>query len=178
MSSRVLPFPVTGVKPAPRVWFCAYCGRAGLAGEEPAGLERACAVCGFGLLLETAAEIAPAPADAFLVVDDGFAVVAISHQAEELLGVHERFVVGRSLTDLLLPADGEPHGASELMAAVAAATSGAAGVRPLHLRLCTIRDRALLLHARLGRCGPPVGALIVLEPTVAERAQLLHGGEH
>jgi PAS domain-containing protein len=176
-NSSVL-YPVATLRPAPRVWFCAYCGRGGLAGEEPAELERACALCGFGLLLETVAEIAPAPTDAFLVVDDDFAVAAISHQAEELLGVHERSVVGRSLTDLLLPADGEPHAASDLMAAVAAATSGAAGVEPSHLRLSTIRDRSLLLHVRLGRCGPPMGALIVLEPTVAERAQLLHGGPH
>jgi PAS domain-containing protein len=169
-------FAVASVKPAPHVWFCAYCGRCGPAGEDPEGLERACSQCGFGLLLETVAEIAPSPTDVFLVVGDDFAVVAISHQAEELLGVHERFVVGRPLTDLLLPAGPEPRGASELMGAVAAATSGAAGVRPLHLRLRTIHDRGLRLHARLGRCGPPMGALIVLEPTAAERARLLDGG--
>jgi PAS domain-containing protein len=167
---------VAGSKPEPHVWFCAYCGRGGPAGEEPDELERACSQCGFGLLLESVAEIAPAPTDVFLVVGDDFAVVAISHQAEELLGVHERSVVGRPLTDLLLPAGPAPHGASELMAAVAEATSGAAGVRPLHLRLRTMHDRGLRLRARLGRCGPPMGALIVLEPTGAERAQLLHGG--
>jgi PAS domain-containing protein len=171
-------FSVSALKPALRVWFCAYCGRGGPAGEEPGVLERACSLCGFGLLLEAVAEIAPAPTDVFLVVGDDFAVVAISHQAEELLGVHERSVVGRPMTDLLLPAGPEPRGASELMAAVADATSGATGVRPLHLRLRTIHDRGLRLHARLGRCGPPMGALIVLEPTAAERAQLLQGGQH
>jgi PAS domain-containing protein len=176
MGSRTLESALADSQPEPRAWFCAYCGRGGLAGEEPEELERACALCGFGLLLETVAEIAPAPTDAFLVVDNDFGVVAISHRAEELLGIQERSVVGRPLTDLLLAADPEPHGAAELMAAVAQATSGAAGARPSHVRLRAIRDRGLRLRARLGRCGPPLGALIVLEPTAAERAQLMYGG--
>jgi PAS domain-containing protein len=159
------------------VWFCACCGGSGPAGEEPHELERMCSKCGLGLLLETVAELAPAPTDAFLVVDNHFGVAAISHQAEQLLCVDERSVVRRPLTDLLLPADREARGASEMMAAVAAAASGAAGVRPSHLRLRTLHHRGLQLQARLGRCGPPVGALIVLEPTAAERATLRSGGQ-
>ncbi len=173
---RVRLFAVADSKPEPHLWFCAYCGRGGTAGDEPDELERVCSQCGFGLLLETVAEVAPAPTDAFLVIDDEFRVVAISHQTEELLGIHERFVVGHPLTELLLPAGPEPCGVSNLMTALAEATSGCAGVRPSHLLLRTVHDDGLSMHARLGRCGPPLGALIVLEPTAAERTQLLHGG--
>lgn len=162
-------------KREPYVWFCACCGHRPV-GEAPKPFERMCSKCGVGLLLEAAAEIAPAPTDPFVVVGNDFEVAAISHYAEELLGVHERSVIGHRLTELLLPADGDPHGASALVAAVEEAASGAAGARPLHLRLRAVNHSELELHARLGRCGPPVGALIVLEPTAAERATLLGRG--
>lgn len=156
-----------------RAWFCGYCGRGGLLVEDRNELERVCSICGFGLVLETSAELAPSPADAFLVVDDALNIEAISHQAEELLGVRERFVVRRPLTDVLAPANHDPHLATKLLEAVGDATSGAAGTRPSHLLLCPIDNPNLRLKARIGRCGPPLSALIVLEPTEAERLHLL-----
>lgn len=159
--------------PEPHVWFCAYCGRRGAPREEPDELERVCSVCGFGLLLEALTEVAPMSTDAFLVVGDRFKVEAISHHAEELLGVPEQSVVRHPLTDLLVPADPDGQGVSQLIDAVTDATSGVAGVRPSHLLLRPTHDPELRLHARVGRCGPPLGALIVLEPTEAERLHLL-----
>ncbi len=145
-------------------------------GEEPHPFERVCSKCGVGLLLETVAERAPAATAPFLIVSNNFQVAAISRKAEELLGVQERSVVEHPVTDLLLPAETEARGACGLMAAIAETTSGCAGVRPSDLRLRTVDHRRVEMHARLGRCGPPVGALIVLEPTAADRAKLLDRG--
>jgi PAS domain-containing protein len=166
---------VVGPPPEPHTWFCTCCG-CNAAEEEPDPFERVCPKCGVGLLLETVSAMAPASTDAFLVVDNGFEVAAISQRAEELLGVHERSVVRRPVAALLVPAEQEPRGACALLAAVADTTSGTAGVRPSHLQLRTIQHGGVQLHARIGRCGPPIGALIVLEPTAAERAKLLGRG--
>jgi nitrogen-specific signal transduction histidine kinase len=124
-------------------------------------------------VLETLTRLAPTPADAFLVVDDDLSVQAISHQAEELLGVRERFIVRRPLTDLLVPADPGSHPASKLVAAVSEAASGVAGARPARVILQPVGQRDVRLSARIGRCGPPLAALIVLEPTEADRLHLV-----
>jgi PAS domain-containing protein len=124
-------------------------------------------------VLETSTGLAPTPADAFLVVDDDLTVQAISHQAEELLGVRERSMVRRPLTDLLVPADRGSRPASRLVAAVSEAASGVAGARPTHVMLQPVDQPDVRLSARVGRCGPPLGALIVLEPTEADRLHLV-----
>src|SRR5581483_2512373 len=149
---------IVGPQPERHVWFCACCGWSGSAGKEPHPFERICSKCGVGLLLETVAEIAPADTDAFLVIDNHFEVAAVSHRAEELLGVHERSVVRRPVSELLVLADEEACGARGLMAAVADTTSGSAGVSPSRLRLRTALNGGVKMHARLARCGPPVGA--------------------
>jgi PAS domain-containing protein len=131
-----------------------------------------CSSCGFGLVLETLTELAPSPADAFLVVDDDLNIQAISHQAEELLGVSERSVVQRPLTDLLVPADADHRAGTRLVTAVSQAASGVAGALPAQLLLRPAKTQGMRLNARVGRCGPPLAALIVLEPTDADRIHL------
>jgi PAS domain-containing protein len=128
-------------------------------------------------VLETVTRLAPSSDDAFLVVDIKLIVEAISRQAEKLLGVSEGFVVRRPLAELLMPAgtDAEPHAVAGLMAAVSEAASGVAGARPSRLVFAPAKANGLRLHARIGRCGPPVAALIVLEPTETERLRLVHG---
>lgn len=170
---RIRPIALAAAGFQTHVWFCAYCGRGGTPREQPDALERVCSACGFGLLLEALSVVAPSQADAFLVIDNRFAIEAISHQAEELLGIRERDVVRRPLTDLLVPGDPHRRGAVELIAAVSEATSGAPGSRPSQLLVRPTDKPELRIHARIGRCGPPLGALIVLEPTDAERLHLL-----
>jgi hypothetical protein len=168
---RAVPSPEDTIES--HSWFCGYCGRGGPSVESPGPIDRLCSACGFGLVLETVSELAPSPADAFLVVDEHLSVQAISHQAEELLGVSERFVVRRPLTDLLMPADADPQAATKLVAAVAEASSGVAGARPSHLLLRPVNAPGMRLRARIGRCGPPLAALIVLEPTETDRLRLV-----
>jgi PAS domain-containing protein len=152
----------------PRSWFCGYCGRGGPHVESRARFDRVCGACGFGLLLETASRMAPSEHDAFLVIDEQLIIDAISHRAEQLLNARERAVVRKPLTELLVPAASEAQAATRLIAAVAEATSGVAGVKLTHMLLRPVRSQGVRLHARIGRCGSPLAALIVLEPTDAD----------
>ena len=156
----------------PRSWFCAYCGRGGPWVESRARFDRLCGACGFGLLLETVRRMAPSEHDAFLVIDEQLIIDAISHRAELLLNAPERSVVRKPLTELLVPAASERQAATRLMAAVAEATSGVAGAQPTHMLLRPVHSHGVRLHARIGRCGSPLAALIVLEPTAADRLEL------
>jgi PAS domain-containing protein len=156
----------------PRSWFCGYCGRGGPCVESRARFDRVCGACGFGLLLETVSRIAPSEHDAFLVIDEQLIIDAISHRAEELLNARERSVVRKPLTELLVPAASEPQAATRLIAAVAEATSGVSGVQPTQMLLRPVHSHEVRLHARIGRCGSPLAALIVLEPTAADRRDL------
>jgi hypothetical protein len=87
-------------------------------------IERVCVSCGFGLLVEAPGPIAPSPDDAFLVVNHELVIQSVGRRAEQLLNVRESFVVGRELTELLLPIDCERDGAGALSDAVFDAASG------------------------------------------------------
>jgi hypothetical protein len=156
----------------PRSWFCGYCGRGGPCAESLARFDRICSACGLGLLLETVSRMAPSEHDAFLVIDEQLIIDAISYRAEQLLNARERSVVRKPLTELLVPAASEPQAATRLIKAVAEATSGVAGVKPTHMLLRPVYGHEVRLHARVGRCSSPLAALIVLEPTDADRRQL------
>ncbi len=127
-------------------------------------MARACLSCGLGSLIEAPVPASPDPHEAFLVVDHELQVQAVSCRAEELLNVSERFAVGSELTDLLLPIDSDAQGSGLLTDAA----FGAAGAEPMpvpaHLVVRSTSNPALTLRARIGRCGPSLAALIVLEP--------------
>jgi hypothetical protein len=126
-------------------------------------MARVCMTCGLGMLIEAPFPIAPAEDDAFIVVDHELRVQAVARQAERLLHVRETFVVGCGLTDLLLPIGSDTQGSGLLTDAVFEAASGESMPVPAHLVLYAAADRALMLRARIGRCGPSRAALIVLE---------------
>jgi hypothetical protein len=146
-------------------WFCSYCGAPHRKKEPPSPMARVCRSCGLGMLIEAPAPVSPAPQDAFLVVNHELRVQAVSCRAEELLNVSERFVVGSELTDLLLPIDSDAQGTGLLTDAVFGAAGGEPMPPPAHLVLSTTTNPALSLRARIGRCGPSLAALIVLEPS-------------
>lgn len=147
---------------APLTIFCGHCGRSPEAGEVPARASRVCGRCGMGLLLQAPADAAPGPDDAFLLVDRTLAVCALSRRAEEVLGVTETEAIHRHVGEFLVPADAEAPDPRNFVALLVNAASGeqepvAAVVRPAGT--FGVRHRV-----RVGSCGPPTAALIVLEP--------------
>jgi len=139
-------------------WFCGHC--AVQAPEPPLPTARVCPSCGLGLFLETRVDVLPERDDAFLVVDSTLLIQAVSVHAERLLGVTEEMVVNQPVAELVVPADAEARGSSAFAAAVAdvmaADEPAQAYVRPWN-------TFGVRMRARIGACGPPRAALVVLE---------------
>ncbi len=113
-----------------------------------------------GLLLEADQQLAPKPGDAFVVTDDQLAVCAVSSGAERLLGRSEPSVIHRPLSELLFGVKTDSHGAPELPRLLRQAAAGKADiVETVVARSTGGREH---LQARIGACGPPAGALLVL----------------
>jgi PAS domain-containing protein len=136
--------------------FCGHCGRTP---QTRAPESRVCPTCSLGLLLEAPVDVAPAPGDPFLVIDSSLMVCAVSRQAERLLGVSETDAVNRHLSDFLSPADSE-SGSDTLITAVVLSTQRDAPIKNLVVR--PINTFGVRYWARIGRCGPPSAALLVL----------------
>lgn len=151
---RVLPSPADTV---PEVRFCGYCGHR----PEPAEDERVCGACHLGVVLVAPGAVAPQPGQPSLVVDQGMAVCAVSRAAEELLGVAEPDTVGRSLADLLVPAQAEGIGLGTLVGAVMSAALPDGGTERAVVR--PAGEWGIRYAVRLGRCGPPRAVLLVLD---------------
>lgn len=153
--------PSTTEEARPSQWFCGHCGAPPPDNRTPAPPARVCGECGLGLLLEASAEIAPRPGGAFLIVDGSLSVCALSESCEELLAVAETDVINRPLTELLAPADAEAAGPESLAGAIIQAASGEDEVRRLMVRPANVFGVRMPL--RVGACGPPRAALIVLD---------------
>ena len=143
--------------PDERVLFCGHCGKR--PEQEPDS--RVCSSCGLGILLETAGEAAPDEGGAFLVIDSTMAVCAVSAAAEELLATHETDAVNRHLTELLVPADAEAQGPTNLAVAVTWAARGDGDIRRTFVR--PTNTFGVRLKARIASCSSPDAALIVLD---------------
>jgi hypothetical protein len=123
--------PDTAPASVPSVWFCSHCG----SNEDTADdtpPSRVCGDCGLGVLLETRADIAP-----------------------------QRDSVHRHVTQLLVPADAEASGPSNLASAVAWAANGDDGSHTVTVRPAT--TFGIRLSARIAHCSPPSGALLVFD---------------
>jgi hypothetical protein len=140
-------------------WFCTSCAAAP-GGMPPTPDARVCRSCGLGLLLETRADVKPSPADAFLVVDATLAVQALSRGAEQVLAVSEEQAVRRPVGELLVPADTQDRGSRELTRAILEATTGFD--QPAHVYVRPWNTFGVRMRARIGSCGPPRAALVVL----------------
>ena len=140
--------------------FCGHCAREPAATPQSMNGSRVCEHCGLGLLLEAGTDMAPTPADPFLVVDAGQYICAVSKAGEKLLGAAEPEAVNRHLNDFIVPADlGNPASYS-LSAAVVAAASGATD--PIHIAVRPPDTFGVRHWAKIGSCGPPSAALIVI----------------
>ena len=121
-------------------WFCGHCAAPSPSSSPPPPTARVCTSCGLGLLLETRADTAPDPRDAFLVVDTSLLVQAMSRRAQALLELTEAEAVNRPAAELLVAADVRPWNTF--------------GVR---------------MRAKIAPCGPPRAALVVLEDQQSRR---------
>ena len=95
---------------------------------------RVCSSCGLGLLLEARIDLAPAPSDAFIVVDSMLAVEAMSERAERLLEITEQCAIHRPIRDLLAPAGVEGASDAGLIGAIIAGATGSGELASLCVR--------------------------------------------
>ena len=153
--------PSTAEEACPSQWFCGHCGAPPPNNETPAPPARVCGECGLGLLLEARADAAPKPNEPFVIVDKSLAVCALSAESESLLAVAETDVINRPITELLTPADAEANGPGSLANAIMQAASG--DDEPNHLMVRPANVFGVRMPLRVGSCGPPRAALLVLE---------------
>jgi len=152
------PVRATGAQQPLRT-FCGHCGRTP-DDEQAQQTVRVCPTCGMGVLLQAPQDAAPSPSDPFLVVDDKLTVCALSRQAERLLGLSETEAVNRHIGELLVPADTESSTGESLAAVLTWAARGEAPLRNIIVR--PVNTFGVRLWARVGTCGPPNAALLVL----------------
>ena len=139
--------------------FCGHCGLPPAASLDNPG-SRVCGHCGLGLVLQASVDVVPRAGEPFLVIDSTLSVCAVSAHAEELLGTDETQAVNRHIADFLVPADANAPSAENLLVLLVDAASGTgapktAVVRPRH-------EFGVRFRARIGPCGPPRAALLVL----------------
>jgi hypothetical protein len=120
-----------------------------------------CRTCELGLMLACSADNAPPPDGAFLVLDASLSVCAVSAAAERLLATRETEAVNRLITELIVPADAEAQGPSNLAAAVTWAARGDDTSRRVMVR--PTNTFGVRLSARIASCGPPRAALLVFD---------------
>jgi hypothetical protein len=141
------------------VSFCGHCGIPPAASVKAAG-SRVCGHCGLGLVLQAPADVAPKADEPFLVIDSTLSVCAVSARAEELLGTDETQAVNQHVADFLVPADANAPSADNLLVLLVDAASGSGEPRTAIVRLR--QEFGVRFRARIGPCGPPHAALLVL----------------
>jgi len=141
------------------VSFCGHCAMA----PEPARQappSRVCGHCGLGLVLQASAFLAPRHDEPFLVIDTTLSVCAVSAAAEELLDIDETRAVNKHVADFLVPADANAPGAENLLALLVEVAGGSSEPRTTIVR--PRQEFGVRFKARIGPCGPPHAALLVL----------------
>jgi hypothetical protein len=141
------------------VSFCGHCGSPPPATSATAG-SRVCGHCGLGLVLQAPADVAPLGTEPFLVIDSTLSVCAVSARAEELLETDETQAVNRHVADFLVPADANAPSAENLLVLLVDAASGSGAPSTAIVR--PRQEFGVRYRARIGPCGPPHAALLVL----------------
>ena len=141
--------------------FCGYCGH-----QPPSGADqresRVCGDCGLGLLLTADEGLVPGADDAFLVVDAGLTLRALSQAAEELFAIAETDVVDQPLENVIVPAESSDDARTTLTRLVSgAAREPLSGREPAMTVIRPARTFGIRYRARVGRCEPGRAALVV-----------------
>jgi len=140
------------------VSFCGHCGMPPAAHIETGS--RVCGHCGLGLVLQASSDIVPRSDEPFLVIDSTLSVCAVSARAEALLDTDETRAVNRHVADFLVPADANAPSAENLLVLLVDAASGSGEPRTTVVR--PRQEFGVRFRARIGPCGPPHAALLVL----------------
>jgi hypothetical protein len=123
-----------------------------------------CGECGLGLLLTADEALAPARGDAFLVVDAGLTIRALSQAAEEMFALAETDLVNQPLDNVLVAAESSDEARSKLGQQLSGAARGPlTAAEPDVAVIRPARTFGVRYRARLGRCEPGRAALLVLE---------------
>jgi predicted nucleic acid-binding Zn-ribbon protein len=127
--------------------------------DEPAARRRVCPRCGLGVVLTCSSATLDAPGAAFFVVTSDLRVSAGSKQAEDLFSVHDG-TFGRPLLSLVT----SPDSVGELARLVVAAANGTMAPSTIEVESAASKLDDISLEARIGGCGNPPAALVVVEP--------------
>ena len=145
--------------------FCTHCAVLFDEPTAPAGTPnrgRVCPRCGLGVVLTCSAATLTAPGAAFLVVTADLRVSAASQAAEDMFEEPDG-TYGRPLMSLLT----SPAGVGEMARAVTRAANGTLAPTTLPVEPASSTASASGLAARVGGCGNPPAALVVIEVTAA-----------
>ena len=141
--------------------FCTHCGSLF---DAPAGTaerphrSRVCSRCGLGMILTCSAETLSAPGSAFMVVTADLRVSAASEPAEKLFAEPDG-LYSRPLLSVIT----SPAGVGELARRVVRAATGSRATTMLSVEAASSALSATDLVARIGPCGNPPAALVVVE---------------
>lgn len=141
--------------------FCTHCGSlfdTSTSSPERPLRGRVCSKCGLGMVLTCSSELVSRPGGAFLVVTSDLLVSAASEGAEALLDSGQG-LYGRPLLSVLT----SPSGVSELARRVVRAATGDRTIYELPVHPAAKRLAGVSLIARIGNCGSPPAALVVVE---------------
>lgn len=139
--------------------FCGHCGRRPDPRIAPPP-SRVCEHCGLGLVLQAGGEIAPRHDEPFLVVDTSLSVCAVSAAAESLFAIAETDAVNRHIAEFLVPADINARSAENLLTLLVDVAAGSGDVCTTVVR--PRQEYGVRFWARIGPCGSPRAALLVL----------------
>jgi hypothetical protein len=139
-----------------------FCGHCAMQPEPVAHAQpsRVCGHCGLGLVLQAGADLAPGRDEPFLIIDTTLSVCAVSAAAEELLDIDETKAVNKHVADFLVPADANAPSAENLLALLVEVAGGSGEPRTTVVR--PRQEFGVRFKARIGPCGPPHAALLVL----------------
>jgi hypothetical protein len=111
-------------------------------------------------VLQAPKGVAPHAGEPFLVVDSRLEVCALSRKAEDLLGVPETRAVNRHISEFLIPAAAEASKPEDLLTSLVVAATNEEDAQTVVVR--PVGEFGVRYRARIGPCGPPRAALIVL----------------
>jgi PAS domain-containing protein len=115
-------------------------------------------------MIATSGLLAPRSDQPFVIIDGTLSLCALSRTAEKLLGVTEPDVINRHVGEYLEPADAEAADGDELLRSIIAVAGGQTGSHTVVVR--PTGEYGVRYAARIGRCGPPSAALLVLSDGV------------
>ncbi len=164
MSTEQAILRAVEVREPERRTFCGYCAhRPEGAADAEGAASRVCSECGLGLLLTADEGLAPGRDEAFVVVDPGLNVQALSKRAEKLFDLAETDVVDQPVENVLVAADSSDDARGKLHALLSgAARAPLAGGDPAVAIVRPARAFGVRYRARVGRCEPGRAALLVL----------------